>query len=120
MSSLNSDTTVRYRKVNENELEDEDTNNLPPVSIVDNSNLYVQPQTSRESEGDEHKKKYELSIILKKIYNQIDQLKYRMQKDTYKRCINNEWMLVGTLIDKILFLAYCVVVIVSTNSIFKY
>lgn len=120
MSSLNSDTTVRYRKVNENELEDVDTINLPPVSIVDNSNLYVQPQTSRESEGDENKKKYELSIILKKIYNQIDQLKYRMQKDTYKRCINNEWMLVGTLIDKILFLAYCVVVIVSTNSIFKY
>jgi hypothetical protein len=120
MSSLNSDTTVRYRKVNENESEDVEINNLPPVSIVDNSNLYDQPQTSRESEGNGQKKKYELSTVLRKIYNQIDQLKYRMQRDTYKRCINNEWMLVGTLIDKILFLAYCLIVIVSTNSIFKY
>ena len=128
MSSLNSDTTVRYRKVNdiENESEEMQTNNLtddsnlPSNPFENDLNPFNQPQTSVANtvESNDHNN-YDLSLVLKKIYTQIDQLKYRLQKDTYRRCINNEWMLIGTLIDKILFFAYCLVVIVSTNSIFK-
>lgn len=60
-----------------------------------------------------------LTRLLKNIYDHMEQIRYRLQKDTYRRCVNNEWLLVGTLVDKILFFAYCSIVITCTLIIFK-
>ena len=129
MSSLNSDATVRYRKLNDHDVDSEvrstnlanDENSIPPVSFEGELNPFNQQRTSSSAiEGNDQSNNYDLSRVLKNIYNQIDQLKYRLQRDTYRRCINNEWMLIGSLVDKILFFTYCIVVIVSTNLIFKY
>ena len=56
---------------------------------------------------------------LKVIYDNIDQIRYKVQIDTYNSCKDNEWLLVGVLIDKILFFVYCTIVISSTLSIFR-
>lgn len=60
-----------------------------------------------------------LTRLLKKIYDHIEQIRYAIQKDTYRRCVNNEWLLVGTLMDKMLFIAYFSIVIICTTVIFK-
>lgn len=60
-----------------------------------------------------------LTRLLKKIYDHIEQIRYGIQKDTYRRCVNNEWLLVGTLMDKMLFIAYFSIVIICTTVIFR-
>ena len=122
MSAIDPDSNVRIRtsRTNEQDAESsrlannaESSENLSTVSYTDVADTADQPHTSQA-------KNYDLTKVLKKIYNQMDQLKYRMQKDTYRRCINNEWMLVGTLVDKILFFVFCGIVLFSTRSIFKH
>jgi hypothetical protein len=63
---------------------------------------------------------YSLSKLLKMIHGHIDQLGYNYQKENYKLCVNNEWLLIGVILDKILFFVYCSVVIFATMIIFKY
>ena len=36
---------------------------------------------------------YSFTKLLKKIYEHMEQVRYRMQKDTYKQCTNNEWQI---------------------------
>ena len=114
MSSIHPDATIRYRKVTNNEDETEmgHVDNTQNASLLDGISSHTTESTNEVN--------FELSKVLKKIYTQIDQLKDRLQKDTYRRCVQNEWLLIGTILDKILFLTYCVIVIISTNAIFKY
>lgn len=60
-----------------------------------------------------------LTKLLKTTLGHMEQLRYKLQRDTYKKCKNNEWLLVGILMDKICFLIYCSIIIISTMSIFK-
>lgn len=64
-------------------------------------------------------RKFNLSKLLRKVYDHMEQLRYRMQRETFKQCVNNEWLLVGTLVDKILFFTYCSIVIFCTLTIFS-
>jgi hypothetical protein len=57
--------------------------------------------------------------LLTKMYNHMDQLRYRMQRETFKKCTNNEWLLVATLVNKILFLTYFMIIFFTTKAIFK-
>jgi len=52
------------------------------------------------------KQQQSLTKLLKKIYRHTDQMRYRFQQDAYKECAKNEWFLVASLIDKILFFIY--------------
>lgn len=63
--------------------------------------------------------KMTLTCLLKSIYDHMEQIRYRIQRDTFLQCACNEWLLVGTLVDKILFFIYCSIVIFCTLTIFK-
>ncbi len=74
----------------------------------------TQPTTSSSFQN-----KYNLTKLLKAIYNHMEQLRYKMQIEMYKKCTTNEWLLVAILIDKILFFIYCFIVILCTTTLFK-
>lgn len=57
--------------------------------------------------------------LLKKIYDHMQQIRYNYQKYSYKHNINNEWLLIASLIDRILFLTYTFVILVSTLTILR-
>ena len=63
--------------------------------------------------------KYSISQSLKRVYDHMEQLRLMLQRDTYRRCANNEWLLVAALVDKLLFFAYCGIVVFTTINIFK-
>ncbi len=60
-----------------------------------------------------------LTKMLKKTMIHLEQLRYKLQRETYKTCKNNEWLLVGILFDKIFFLIFCSIILISTMTIFK-
>lgn len=99
MDSIDDDVVVRNRSSNPEKNEPNETNEV--------------------NEHTEQHKRTNLTKVLKKIYENIEQIRYRMQIDTYNTCKNNEWLLVGTLFDKILFFVYCTIVIFSTFTIFR-
>lgn len=78
-------------------------------------------QLVEDLDSNETQSKHDKSLVkcLKVIYDNIDQIRYKVQIDTYNSCKDNEWLLVGVLIDKILFFVYCIIVITSTLTIFK-
>ncbi len=57
--------------------------------------------------------------LFKKVYEHLIQIRYSYQKFSYTTKLNNEWLLIASLVDRILFLLYCFVVIVSTLSILR-
>lgn len=71
------------------------------------------------SQQDTDVSKQSLTKLLKRIHEHMEQIRYRMQKETYKNCTSNEWLLVGSLVDKILFFVYCSIVIFCTLTIFR-
>lgn len=87
---------------------------------LNSSLVQPEPSTTRPNRlNSDSSSKMTLTRLLKNIYDHMEQIRYRLQRDTYKRYVNNEWLLVGTLVDKILFFVYCSVVIFCTLSIFK-
>ncbi|CAF0769090.1 unnamed protein product [Brachionus calyciflorus] len=101
------DTDIRVRNRNRNDSEEISESTPQESESLDNLN---------QKDGN---KKNNLTKLLRQIYENIDQIRYRLQIDTYNSCKNNEWLLVGTLVDKILFFVYCTIVIISTFTILK-
>lgn len=108
MSELDENLTVRDRTDLEGENLNENESSVMPTGSTGT--------TTATSAG---RSNLTLTKLLKKTLNHMEQLRYKMQKETYKKCKNNEWLLVGILMDKIFFLIYCSVIIISTMSIFK-
>ena len=118
MSSLDDDIVIRNRSEPReqeatNQAEEENDDSRPKItkstSELPNGNI-------RQSSSN----KFGFTKLLKKIYDHLEHIKYKLQIETYRKSTNNEWLLVALLIDKILFLAYCLIVIISTMTIFKY
>jgi hypothetical protein len=101
MSPIDDDVTIRHRESN--------SNSLPVATAV----------TTNSQSNEPVKQSFTLTKLLKKTMIHLEQLRYKMQKETYKKCKNNEWLLVGVLADKIFFLIYCSIIIISTMTIFK-
>ena len=113
MSPVYQDVVVRNRDFGGGQTSRQiDTTERSPAAAEDEAN------GSQEAASNSNPK-HSFTKLLKNIYEHMDQIRYRLQKDTYKRCTNNEWLLVGTLVDKILFFAYCSIVIFCTMTIFK-
>lgn len=84
-----------------------------------NANSNGEDQEPNDEQNLQNNRNLNFTKLLKKIYEHIEQVRYGLQRDTYKRCTHNEWLLVGTLIDKILFFLYCSIVIICTFTIFR-
>jgi hypothetical protein len=122
MSPIYQDVVVRHR------VDTASSNSISMSQIASNETARIQQQEQQEDAGQpavsasstgQAQALPSLTRVLKKIHEHVDQMRYRMQKDTYKRCTNNEWLLVGTLVDRILFFTYCSIVIFCTMAIFK-
>ena len=57
--------------------------------------------------------------LFKKVYEHIQQIRFNYQRYSYKHNINNEWLLIATIIDRILFLIYTGIILLSTFTILK-
>jgi hypothetical protein len=75
--------------------------------------------TSTTTTTTNNNKELILTKMLKKTMIHLEQLRYKLQRETYKTCKNNEWLLVGILFDKIFFLIFCSIILISTMTIFK-
>lgn len=126
MSEIDPDMKIRNRPTQNNETEQ--LNNpfntseiaaMRPLDDLEENEINGEQEAGTSSSQADPTRKYNFTKLLKKIYEQMDQLKYKMQRDTYRNCINNEWMLIGTLLDKVLFFVYCGIVIFTTMTIFK-
>ena len=83
--------------------------------IYESSNL---DSESRETPREEPPKT-PLKEVLKKIYEHLQQIHDTYQKRTFKEKHNNEWLLVASLVDRMLFIAYCFVIVLSVFTILK-
>jgi hypothetical protein len=132
MSALEQDVNIRVRNV-ESALEgDENVEEEEDVIVSLNKNIFkstVQTSTNSSVESGsagarqrvirKQSGQQSLNKLLDGIYGHMDQLGYSVQRDNYKECINTEWLLIGVIMDKILFFVYCFIVILSTMVIFK-
>ena len=57
--------------------------------------------------------------LLKKVYEHIQQIRFSYQRYSYKSNMNNEWLLIATIVDRILFLIYTGVILLSTFLILQ-
>ena len=57
--------------------------------------------------------------LLKKVYEHTQQIRFNYQRYSYLNNINNEWLLIATIIDRILFLIYTGIILFSTFTILK-
>lgn len=106
MSPIDEDVTIRNRESNS-------------TTRLDSGATATATNTPTAQHTNEAKQSFTLTKLLKKTMIHLEQLRYKMQKETYKKCKNNEWLLVGVLADKIFFLIYCSIIIISTMTIFK-
>lgn len=115
------DEDVAYEKLTTSRVDSNNTSRRSNDSMMNNRSMpsRMLVELSGNSSSSSSSNKTTLTRLLKNIYDHIEQIRYGIQKETYRRCVNNEWLLVGTLIDKILFFAYCSIVIVCTLVIFK-
>ncbi len=119
MSAIDPDVTVRSSTTSggfSDSAYEKLTVNRADTSIRDSPESQQPPTQSLRLAADS---KLTLTKLLKSIYDHMEQVRYRIQKDTYRQCVSNEWLLVGTLVDKILFFVYCSIVIFCTLTIFK-
>lgn len=84
--------------------------------MYENSNI---DSTERRENSSEEVPKTRLKEVLKKIYEHLQHIHDTYQKRTFKEKHNNEWLLVASLVDRILFIAYCFVIVLSVISILK-
>jgi len=82
------------------------------------SGIYESSNVDSETSSEEHPKT-PLKEVLKKIYEHLQQIHDTYQKKTFKEKHNNEWLLVASLVDRMLFIAYCFVIVLSVFSILK-
>ena len=54
-----------------------------------------------------------------KVYEHTQQIRFNYQRYSYLNNINNEWLLIATIIDRILFLIYTGIILFSTFTILK-
>lgn len=116
-TSLNED--VAYEKLTTSRVDSNNTSRRSEQDTLNEIASRPTPPRLGDSSTSAASSKTTLTRLLKNIYDHIEQIRYGIQKDTYRRCVNNEWLLVGTLVDKVLFFAYCSIVIFCTLVIFK-
>ena len=113
MSSIDTENIdVRIRNPNRDQV---NSNQSSPTRTTNQSSNNTQTEANNPNVSS-----YTLSKLLKMIYGHMDQLGYTYQKENYRVCVNNEWLLIGVILDKILFFVYCSIVIFATMIIFKY
>ena len=123
MSSIDTENIdVRIRNPN-NRDQITNSNTSSPTRTTNQSSNNNNNNNNVQTEANHNQQtvsSYTLSKLLKMIYGHMDQLGYTYQKENYRVCVNNEWLLIGVILDKILFFVYCSIVIFATMIIFKY
>ncbi len=57
--------------------------------------------------------------LFKKIYEHMQQIRYNYQRQSYKNNINNEWLLIASIFDRIFFLIYTFIILFSSFAILR-
>ena len=95
------------------------------LTMSPDGRLRASPQTSANNTEmslipREPTAQFSFTVLLRKCYNHLEQLRYKLQLQTYAQCTNNEWLLVAIFMDKILFFIYFIIVFFSLITIFKW
>jgi len=94
------------------------------LTMSPESRLRASPQTSADNTEmtlitREPTAPFSFTVLLRKCYNHLEQLRYKLQLQTYSQCTKNEWLLVAIFMDKILFFIYLIIVFFTLITIFK-